>query len=89
MRGRPLNPTAVGARVSLTFNDGQLRTTEVYCGEGYLSQSAPIVSFAVGDRVPTTLEVRWPGGEETLQTLDEDGPAVIELEAPGDPAPLN
>ena len=77
----------MGARVTLALDDGQLRTAEVYCGEGYLSQSAPIIAFAVGDRLPTAVEVRWPSGEESRQLLGQGGPAVIELEAPGGPAP--
>ena len=40
LRGKPGNPTAVGARVSVVARDGMRQTAEVTAGAGYLSQSS-------------------------------------------------
>src|SRR5690606_6378420 len=43
--GGPGNPQAVGARVTVQLTDGREQTAEVYAGSGYLSQSAPPLTF--------------------------------------------
>jgi hypothetical protein len=63
LRGKPGNPTGVGARVTLILADGSRRTAEVSAGGSYLSQSSAALIFGLGasgavDRV----EVRWPDG---------------------------
>ena len=42
----------------MTFSDGTRRTAEVTAGEGYLSQSSPVVSFVASrDNSPTDIVV--------------------------------
>ncbi len=57
------NPTAIGARVTISLSDGSNQTDEVRAGSGYLSQSTPTLVFGC----PSTTEVskitvRWPNG---------------------------
>ena len=63
-------PRPAGARATI---DGQ--SAEVYCGSGYLSQSAPVLFFASPSR-PTKISVRWPDGELSSQTI-EVGAGVV------------
>jgi hypothetical protein len=70
LRGRAGNPTAVGARVELTWDNSQ-QVAEVYAGGGYLSQSSPVLNFGY----PVTAElrsirVRWPNGITSLTELE-------------------
>jgi hypothetical protein len=39
-------------------------------GNGYLSQSQPIVYFSAADTPIRELEIRWPDGETTKATPD-------------------
>jgi len=64
LQGPPGNPTAVGARLTLTAADGSRRGAEVTAGSGYYSQSSPAVFFAV-PAGPATLVVAWPDGSTT------------------------
>ncbi len=66
LHGRPGNPTAVGARVTVRVQDLPPQTAEVHSGGGYLSQSSSTLLFGVGavgsaDQV----EVLWPDGHIT------------------------
>ena len=65
LRGRPGNPTAVGARVEVRFEDGRTRTGEARAGGGYLSQSPAGLTFGTGGRKVESIVVRWPDGKET------------------------
>jgi hypothetical protein len=66
LSGKPGNPTAIGARVTLRLDDGAAQTAEIYAGDGYLSQSAAGVWFGVPNgRQVDGVVVRWPDGETT------------------------
>ncbi|MCH8992044.1 MAG: CRTAC1 family protein [Acidobacteria bacterium] len=69
LRGRPGNPTALGARVSLVRGDGTRQTAEVYGGSGYLSQSTSWLFFGLGEEEgPQQLIVTWPDGKRSSHT---------------------
>ncbi len=71
LRGKPGNPTAIGARVTLQRSDGKRQTAEVHAGGGYLSQSSAILVFGLGRKaVAERLDVVWPGGELTSRALE-------------------
>ena len=75
LKGKVGNPTAVGARVTLIREDGQV-TQEVAAGSGYASQSSATLFFGLGRSKAKALVVRWPDGEETKRTNGIDGPVV-------------
>jgi len=72
LRGKSGNPTAVGARITVTLQSGAARTIEIQSGSGYLSQSTSQRNFGLAreDRV-VSVTVRWPDGQET--TVNHDG----------------
>ena len=45
LRGRPGNPTAVGARLTLVLSDGSIQVAEISAGSGYYSQSSAACFF--------------------------------------------
>jgi hypothetical protein len=59
-----------GARVTLTFDDRTRQTAEVYCGESYLTQTTPIITFGLGDRSVANIHVRWSDGKESFRAID-------------------
>lgn len=61
LHGPAGNPTAIGARLTLTLADGSTRMAEVTSGSGYYSQSSSAVFFALPS-APRSLAVRWPDG---------------------------
>lgn len=67
LRGKQGNPTGIGARITLHFNDGTAQSAEIAAGGGYLSQSPPVAIFAAGGRTVASLEVRWPDGTVSRQ----------------------
>ncbi len=70
LKGRPGNPTGVGARVTLIFDNGSRQTREVAAGGGYLSQSSAAAVFGLGQSKAKQIEVRWPGvAESTRQNI--------------------
>ena len=66
LQGPAGNPTGIGARISLTDAAGRSQHRTIAAGAGYLSQSAPVAFFAVGEE-PCRLSVRWPDGTESGQ----------------------
>jgi len=70
LRGRPGNPTGVGARVTLHLTHARARIAEVHAGGGFVSQSTPNVSFGLGgtDQVQR-VDVRWASGHTTSVRL--------------------
>jgi hypothetical protein len=60
----------VGARVTLTLDDRSQQTAEVYCGEGYLTQTPSTIIFGLGDRLATDVHIRWPDGQHVSQSID-------------------
>jgi hypothetical protein len=70
LSGRPGNPTAVGAVVTVAFADRTTEMCEVYAGSGYYSQSSPACFFGYpAGNPPLTIRVRWPSGALTQQIL--------------------
>lgn len=73
LTGKPGNPTAVGARVTLVLADGASRIAEVQAGGGYLSQSSARISFGLGrTNRPKSIQVRWASGRTTHMALTDD-----------------
>jgi len=66
LRGRPGNPTALGARVALVRSDATPQTAEVYGGSGYLSQSTSWLFFGLGEKEgPQQIIITWPDGKQS------------------------
>ncbi|HEY4988471.1 MAG TPA: FG-GAP-like repeat-containing protein, partial [Opitutaceae bacterium] len=66
LRGRPGNPTAVGARIAVELSDGSSQACEVHAGSGYFTQSAPACFFGWQEgNPPRRVSVRWPSGAES------------------------
>jgi hypothetical protein len=71
--GRPGNPTALGARITLRRSDGLAQTAEVAAGGGYLSQQPADQWFGLGrDANIDAIDVRWPDGQTTTHTTRPD-----------------
>jgi hypothetical protein len=82
LRGAPGNPTGIGARISVTFADGSVETSEVSAGSGYYSQSSPACFFGHPESVPPrSVRVRWPSGASTEEAVAA-GQAMIVMAAP-------
>ena len=63
------NPTAIGARLTVTLADGSTQTAEIAAGGGYWSQGPAEAAFGYPlEAPPRTLKVRWPDGSTTTQT---------------------
>ncbi|MEO2049039.1 MAG: FG-GAP-like repeat-containing protein [Pirellulales bacterium] len=58
-----------GARVTLKMDDNTRQTAEVYCGESYLTQTTTTITFGLGKRTATGIEVRWADGQEFYRKL--------------------
>jgi hypothetical protein len=76
--GTTCNRDAVGARVTLTLDDGSRRVRFVRRGSSYLSGHAPGVRFGLGARRPVSLTVDWPDGQRTERPLSAAGAVLIE-----------
>lgn len=79
LEGKPGNPTAIGARVTVEVAGLPLQAAEVASASGYLSQSAPALHFGWGrdrkDDATAQVTVRWPDGAETVhRPKKSDGP---------------
>lgn len=82
LRGKPGNPGAVGARVTVEVPGLPLQTAERAAGSGYLTQNGPDLHFGWGlagsDAASAKVTVRWPDGESTSHTLTrEEGPRYL------------
>lgn len=79
LRGRPGNPTGVGARVTVRLADGSSQTAELYAGGGYLSQSPASLTFGLGDSGKVAqIAVIWPDGKITTMDAPSGSSAIIE-----------
>jgi predicted nucleotidyltransferase len=57
------NPSALGARVTVTLENGGSATSEVAAGSGYLGQSGGSLFFGLGETGKVReVSVRWPNG---------------------------
>ncbi len=77
LKDKPGNPTAVGARVTVSCAGLPDQTAEIQAGGSFLTQSPPDVIFAVPAKVsgkeaetaPVKITIRWPDGDETETEL--------------------
>ncbi len=69
LQGKRGNLCAVGARVTLLFEDGSEARQDLASGSGYLSQSGPECFFGLGTKKPKQVKVRWPQGDETVHPV--------------------
>ena len=66
-QGERGNPTAIGSRITIHFEQGTRLTSEIHAGGGYLSQSTSDLSFSLSnandlkDKIEK-IEIRWPDG---------------------------
>jgi hypothetical protein len=65
LRGRPGNPTGVGAVVGVQRQDGTSEHRTIRAGDGYLSQSSAAVWFARGPSPIARVLVVWPDGTDS------------------------
>jgi len=66
LHGPAGNPTGIGAKITLEFKDGTAKSSEVYAGSGYYSQSSAACFFGYSNENPPQLvSVRWPSGKTT------------------------
>jgi hypothetical protein len=78
LRGRPGNPDAVGARVTVRLDDGSSRVSEIRAGGSYLSQSSSVVVVGLGDSGGVReIEVRWPDGQVTSHTPETGARSIV------------
>jgi hypothetical protein len=64
LKGRPENPTGVGAQMRLVFGARQGPVREIHAGSGYWSQDSAVEVLATPE-APAQLWIRWPGGKVT------------------------
>ncbi|CAN5480325.1 VCBS repeat-containing protein [soil metagenome] len=69
--GKAGNPTAIGARLTLSGGTMLPQSAELAAGGSYLSQSSPIAFFTVPPGEDgLAIDVRWPDGSESQHPLD-------------------
>jgi hypothetical protein len=77
------NPTAIGARVTVTLKDGSTQTLETYAGSGLYSQSTSDLFIGYSEsNPPTSLSVRWPNGSSSQHAFPASQPPAFEITAP-------
>ena len=80
LRGKPGNPDAVGARVTLTSAEGdQVGAYEVHAGSGYLGGSSTALAICLGETSaqPVKVDVSWPDGQQSSHDLSGNGRHLI------------
>ena len=78
LRGPAGNPTRVGARITVELADGSTRSSEVYAGSGYCSQSTSACFFGYAEgNPPRQVRVRWPSGMTTQHPFPPGSPSLI------------
>jgi len=83
LRGAAGNPTAIGARLTLTLADGSTQTSEISAGSGYFSQSGARLFFGYPEKSPPTrLRIRWPDGRESEQVFTSPPGKLLRISAP-------
>ena len=76
LNGSPGNPDGIGARIIAHYTDGTIHAAEMTAGNGYLSQSQPIVYFSAAGTPIKELEIRWPDGETTKANPDTKSSSI-------------
>ena len=63
LKGTQKNPNALGAKVVLRMNDGEIQFQEQQLTRGYMSSLDPILYFGLGNsKKVDAIEVLWPNG---------------------------
>src|SRR2546429_6379395 len=70
LKGRPGNPTGVGAQMRLIYGERKGPVREIHAGSGYWSQDSAVEVLGT-PQVPTQIWVRWPGGKSTTSALPQ------------------
>ena len=82
LQGASGNPTAIGARFTLTLADGSTQSGEVQAGSGYYSQSSPAVFFSYpAGALPRELVVTWPDGTSSRHAFPVQPPVTLRVTA--------
>jgi hypothetical protein len=81
LKGPSGNPQGIGAQLRLVFGAEHGPRHEVHAGAGYCSQDSATTVLAM-PTTPSALEVRWPGGQETIHAIPQ-GTKVIDVDEPG------
>jgi len=84
LQGQRWNPTAVGSRVTITFDNGRKQAAEVQAGGGYLSQSSSVLTFGLGGTdPPKQIDIRWPDGRTSRESgVRDQGLLILKQPAP-------
>jgi len=81
LRGIISNKDAIGSRVTITMDDGRIRSETLRAGEGYLSQSSKWLHFGTGTEAKvSTVKIRWPNGKEQALSNLETGQRYLVTE---------
>jgi hypothetical protein len=78
LTGKPGNPHAIGARVTVNAPGLPAQTAEIQAGGGYLTQSEAGLAFAAlkSSKGGVTVTVVWPDGSEDIAKSGADSPVV-------------
>jgi hypothetical protein len=78
LRGKDGNPQAIGAMLTIEFDDGSRTGQEVMSANGYLSQSTGDLMFGLGpSRKIRQVTIRWPRGGISEQILPDEPKQII------------
>jgi hypothetical protein len=70
LKGRPINPQAVGARIYISLN-GQEQMRELQLGNNYVSQNPVEAHFGLGEsQLVDQVRIIWPGLEGDVSELN-------------------
>ena len=66
LKGKPGNPRATGARITVKAEGLPDQHAEIQAGSGYLTQGSATLFFGLGSqKEPAAIIVRWPDGKTT------------------------
>ena len=81
LSGSEKNLSAIGATVTVDYNDGTSQSAEVSAGGSYLSQSTNKLFFGNKDSI-SKINVKWPNGGK--QSVDVDKEAAVQKISQGE-----
>ena len=76
LKGPAGNPRAVGAQMRLSFGQRQGPVREIHAGSGYWSEDSAVQVLGTPEQ-PTQLQVRWPGGKSTTNTIPQAAKEIM------------
>lgn len=80
LEGPPSNPTAIGARIRILYDDSAGPAREIRSGSGYWSSDDAVQVLGIAGQV-RAVEVRWPDGRVT-ETSVEAGSSEVVIRVP-------